>query len=229
MSQGGPANFKVVLARLHVIGIRLQHTNFTLKEYANGYLYNPTFLQRAPTPKELEEINKRIFRDVVSLTALFERLVINLYNLVEAHKELEKYLIPKDLNKTENVLSDCWKIIEDNEELIRRWRNEILTHGTTWNKEEVFAITEITTDTFKAQKDIYLCSGYAVIYIQSMLKNVAEYKEVFGIIQKKHANISQLNYMDYLKTQPKVNDMLDQVKQKLKDAGLKSDITLDLK
>lgn len=221
-------NYKVLIARMHSVGIRLQHTNFALKEYAKEFLYSPTFLEREPTPEEIQEINKKIFRTVVSLTSLFERLVINLYNLIEIHQELEKYLEPKNLERIEKLLADCWQFIKNQEELIRKWRNNILAHGTTWNKEEIFAITEITKDTFKAQKDIYLCSGYAIIYIQSMLKNMPEYQEVFQTIKKKHESIPQFNYKDYLQTQPQVNDMLEKIKGKLKDAGLNSELLLDM-
>ena len=212
---------------MHSVG--LQHTNFALKEYAKEFLNNTKFMEKEPTPEEIDEINKKIFRMVVSLTALFERLVINLYNLIEIHQELEGYLKPQKLEKIESLLTDCWDFIKNNGELIRKWRSEIIAHGTTWKKEEIFAITEITKDTFKAQKDIYLCSGYAVIYLQSLLQNIAEYKEVFEVFKKKHEKIPQLNYKDYLQTQPQVSDMLEKIKGKLKTAGLNSDLSLDLR
>jgi len=221
-------NFHSVLVRLHTVGIRLQHTNFVLDEYANFFMKG-FFLDHEPSIDEQKQLNKMVFQNQVVLTALFERLVINLYNLKEAHGEFKGYIQSKGLEGLEKSLEDCWNPIEDQCELIAKWRNQILAHGKTWNKDIIFAITDITTDTFEARQIIHLCAAYAVIYTQGITKNIPDYQEALKAFIGKHQDIPNFNYKDYLKLKPQIEKILEESKSRLQRDGFNSDIELGMK
>ena len=81
------------LGKLHVIGNRLIQTNLVHDVRVQKY---PSVINVEPENKQENEISKEFNSFTIIGNALLERTIINLYNLIEVHKELLPHLTAND-------------------------------------------------------------------------------------------------------------------------------------
>jgi len=72
------------------------------------------------------------FEWAVKKNNLLYGIIVNLFNLIEAQKELCPHLERNSLQQLEGALDDAWCCIKGSEELIKKSRNLFAAHGKLW-------------------------------------------------------------------------------------------------
>lgn len=215
-----------ILSKLHFIGQRLIHTNFVLDQRAEK---TPKMLEKSPeNAQDAEEIGKSMIESSIVGNSLLYEIIVNLFNLIEAQKELRPHLERKNLQQLEDALDDAWRCIKENEELIKKSRNLFVAHGKLSGKTEVTMFDDLGKEPADVGRSLYKASHCAAIYIQGIIRNVPEYYKAIRQIQAKTTEKPQPQLQDYLNSKYEANEILKKTKAKLAAGNFELDIVLDV-
>lgn len=229
MAENDEPRFKACITSLHVVGQRLIQSNFILDTISEKQKNRPPVFVSTEEQEAIEK-NKEFWFDTISVNNAFDRIIVNLFSLIEIHQDLLPFLKTKNLLSLEKALEDVWKVVERNKNRIGKWRNNITAHGKSFAPDGTFlTIPDIEKKVVEAQREIYLASKCAVMYVEGIVRNVKEHQDAIKELQKKIGDMPSISHKDYLDIDKQANEVQKVVIDKLKNAGFNSEIYLRLR
>lgn len=219
-------HYLAILGRLHIIGNRLIQTNLVHDVRVQQTIRMSNII--IENERQASEMDKEFNSFIIIGNCLLDRIIINLYNLIEAHNELLPHLIDNGLGSLEEALSDAWCEIENNKELVRKLRNLIVAHGQLFGKNDLTVFGDLGQSQTCLVKTLYKMSHCAGIYVQGIINNVPEHTDAFHLLQNKIKNEPPPQPQDYLNSKIDAGKILQQTQKKLTVGNFKANLTLDV-
>ncbi len=203
--------FQIGLIQLSIIAYRLSWANFLVEKTIQSI---PKF-----EIKNIEKTPERKKNDAL-LTILFEYIVLNLDQLIEAHPIIAKNLHDEGFIELEKALNKLWKPIQDKDEKIRHWRDKYVAHSQKRTIEYISS-TDIDTDYFETQKEIFRLSRLGTFYISGVFENFEhDYKEAMRIHKEIVSKLKPAQMHEQWEEMKKyTNEILLETTTDLKKAG----------
>lgn len=225
-NSNGRQRYLAILGKLHIIGNRLIHANLVYDVRVHQTLRMSTIT--IENEQQASEMDKEFHSFIIIGNCLLDRIIINLYNLIEVHKELLPQLTDNGLESLEEALSDAWCEIQNNEKLVGKLRNLIVAHGQLFGKNDLTVFDDLEQSQVCLVKTLYKMSHCAGIYVQGIINNVPEYTDAFQLLQNKIKNEPPPQPLDYLSSKIDAEKILQKSQKKLKAGDFKANLTLDV-
>jgi hypothetical protein len=222
--------FESCLIRYHVLGQRLNYSDFVLNRLA--LKLDSSKIRKVYTEDEKDEAEKLgvdLHEFALTSRICFDFNVVQLFSLLEAHYDMLTHLNTTVRINLEKYLSSAWQVVEARTKWICKWMNNNNTaHGKSFAKDGSFIVMPDTDpDYFQGQIELFKASKCAIIYISGFLKNTPEYESAMSTYRSKTEGIKTMTSQPFL--QIDVDPILEKVKKTLKDNGLDTDFHTKLR